>query len=137
MISIICTTSFDISNTGTTGFFRAEKLPFSDQTDMNITNQSDWLISRNKQRNFETLLQIASLRTQIEYNNPPLKVNDLWRFEFSVENLSVYTEKDELDLLHKDANAVPMLIISENGEIKANMTSTLGNKANLQFFTKR
>ena len=137
MISIICQTSFDITCTGTTGFFKAERLPFPDQSGAIITNQSDWLISRNKQRNFETLLQILGLRTQVFYDNLPIKQNDQWIFEFFVENDSVYTESSELDILHKDSNSIPMLIISENGEIQANMTTAIGNTTNIQFFKKR
>ena len=137
MISIICQTSFDITCTGTTGFFKAERLPFNDQSGAIISNQSDWLISRNKQRNFETLLQILGLRTQVFYDSPPIKQNDHWLFDFFVENDSVYSESSDLDILHKDANSIPMLIISDNGEVHASMTFTDGNSPNLQFFKKR
>ena len=60
-----CQTLFDITATGTTGHCKSVRMPYSDAAGQVIRDQVTWNRSRNQQRNWETLQQILSLRTQI------------------------------------------------------------------------
>lgn len=115
MPRIRCRTFFDITRTGVTGFFRQEKLPFDDDSGKRITNRASWTLARNQFRNFEAILQILSLRTQVFDVSTPTKNNEYWEFEFSVDGLAVYSKDSlsDLDVLKSDANSVPMLVFSD------------------------
>ena len=55
-------TLVDISATGMISEFRADvPLPFVDDLKNIINNQETWIISRNEQRNWETLVQCISI----------------------------------------------------------------------------
>jgi len=62
---ILCRTLFDCSATGVTGHYRPSQVPFEDSAGNTIANQHDWMFARNQQRNWETLNQLISLRTQV------------------------------------------------------------------------
>ena len=66
-----CKTYFDINNTGVTGHFKASRVPFTDKSGQQITNEMSWNIARNQQRNWETLTQLISMRTQIAKMSAP------------------------------------------------------------------
>lgn len=105
-----CRTLFDITATGVTGHYKGSRVPFKDFNGQNIVTEEDWNKARNQQRNWETLTQIISLRTQIFDLGTPNKVDDHWVFEFSVETSSVFgTDADPVIYLYKDADQVPML----------------------------
>lgn len=118
---IKCHTLFDISSTGITN-----RKPPIDLTD---TQQYEWMLNRNRQNNFDTLVQVVSLRTQPEditkstvgeldfttankfgflfENEEPQKV---WSFTFSINYNNVYNDGiDELGALYTDCDGVPML----------------------------
>jgi len=63
-MQILCRTFFDCSPTGITGHYRPSQVPFTDGAGNTINNQHDWTFARNQQRNWETLNQLISLRTQ-------------------------------------------------------------------------
>jgi hypothetical protein len=114
---IRCYTLFNITRTGTT----------------NRTKPSDdvaaWLQSRNTQCNFDTILQIISLRSQPELLKDPQKLEInlsefnkfgllylskekvyCWSFEFEVQHSSVFDNGiDELGSLYTDCDNVPMI----------------------------
>jgi hypothetical protein len=111
-MKILCRTLFDCTHTGITGNFRINQLPFIDQSGKKIANHSDWNFSRNQQRNWETIMQMISLRAQptiIEYPD----VKDLaWEFVFEVESSGVYSSNGQLDdygELLKECNGIPMI----------------------------
>jgi hypothetical protein len=108
---IQCRTQFDITATGITGHCKPSRMPFRDSAGTTITDQADWNRSRNQQRNWETLTQLISLRTQVVDLTFPVKENDLWVFEFTVENESLFLDNnDSLAVLKSDCQGVPMLI---------------------------
>jgi len=103
MIRIRCRTLFDITQTGSTGHFKPERLPFTDRSGNRIVDINTWEKSRNTQRNLETLLQIISLRTQVFEVTDPIKTKKIWSFEFSTETTGAYgTFDDPVSLLKKD-----------------------------------
>jgi len=105
-----CRTQFDITATGITGHYKGSRTPFKDLSGQNIATEEDWNRARNQQRNWETLTQIISLRTQIFNLDTPKQVNNQWEFEFSVETPSIFgTDINPVLYLYKDADLVPML----------------------------
>jgi hypothetical protein len=112
-MKILCRTLFDCSCTGVTGSFRPGELPFQDRAAQTIQSQLDWNRSRNQQRNYETLLQIFSLRTQPQNITTPTKINNAWQFEFESESegvFDVYGNADPLAGLKLDCDGVPMVM---------------------------
>jgi hypothetical protein len=110
---ILITTAFDITATGVTGNFRSEKLPMITQTGAEIPDYMAWTRSRNQQRNLETVLQLAQMRSQIDGVTDPQRNTDtgLWQFEFSVERPEVYAMgDDDLACLRDDCQNVPIVI---------------------------
>jgi hypothetical protein len=111
MHSIQCRTLFDITQTDVRHQFNQSQMPFHDTAGHLITNHREWMLARNQQRNWETLVQILSLRIQPVDLSRPKRSDDWWQFEFAVENLSGLALEDrQLGLLEKDAAMVPMLI---------------------------
>lgn len=108
----VCTTLFDCSSTGITGHFRIGQIPFKDHNGRDIRNVNDWNRSRNQQRNFETLLQIISLRSQPERISTPKHTSKGWTFTFEVEAESTFAldgDPNPFAALYKDCNGVPMI----------------------------
>ena len=64
MIQISVRTLFDCTATGVVGHIKHDQLPFKDRADQPIGDEQTWLKSRNQQRNWESILQVISLRTQ-------------------------------------------------------------------------
>ena len=130
---IRCYTLFDITKTNVT--YRSK--PIDDVT--------TWLYNRNTQCNFDTILQVISLRSQPEVvKNPEKKQTDklfnfgslydtithYWVFEFEVQHSSVFDNgTDELGALYIDCNNVPM--IKCDTEI-ANLATCLDTSAQLK-----
>lgn len=107
-----CQTLFDVTATGVTGHFKSTRTPFLDRSGFLIANERDWNRARNQQRNWETLTQILSLRTQLfDIADPVLDLTEkLWMFEFSTEQSGAFgPELDPCEVLRSDANGVPML----------------------------
>jgi hypothetical protein len=118
---IACYTLFDITQTGILNRAR----PTSDQ------DYQDWLLKRNTQCNFDTILQAISLRSQPEIITFPVKKHTnlkntefglvykntykddvvVWEFDFEVHHASVFQDDaDELGCLYKDVQDVPMIV---------------------------
>lgn len=107
-----CRTLFDITITGITGHFKSAHMPFRDRAGQVIQDSASWNRSRNQQRNWETLTQILSLRTQLFALTTPIQdqTGTCWMFEFETETAGVYgAEDDPTRVLREDANGVPML----------------------------
>lgn len=111
---IKCYTLFDITKTNITS---------RTKPDDGVEN---WLHKRNTQCNFDTILQIVSLRSQPEVTKEPYKVEiefdnfgslykekhviPCWVFEFEVQHSSVFDNgSDELGALYIDCDNVPMI----------------------------
>jgi hypothetical protein len=107
-----CQTLFDITATGTTGHCKAVRMPYTDTAGQVIRDQTTWNCSRNQQRNWETLQQILSLRTQIMKITLPVtdQTGTRWMFEFETDTAGAFGPDDDATvILRQDAAGVPML----------------------------
>ena len=112
-MKILCRTLFDCTYTGTTGNFRINQLPFTDQSGKKIANHNDWNFSRNQQRNWETLVQIISLRAQPTIVTYPTYNFGCWEFVFAVETAGVYSgngQEDDYGALLNECSGIPMIV---------------------------
>ena len=118
---ITCYVLFDITNTGVLNRAR----PGDDQ------EYDTWLSNRNKQCNFDTILQVISLRSQPEIVDKPKRIDirfdtsenfgflyqqqenetyPCWTFEFDIQHPSVFHNGiSELGALYNDCDQVPMI----------------------------
>jgi hypothetical protein len=118
---ISCYTLFDITDTGVLN--RSKPDP--------ELELRDWLLKRNTQCNFDTILQAISLRSQPEILKLPelikIKFNEFqdfgflfeqqdseeyncWTFDFEIQHLSVFDNGiSELGALYDDCDGIPML----------------------------
>jgi len=119
---ITCYTLFDITVTGVLNRAR----PADD-----VTNIPEWVYQRNTQSNFDTLMQVISLRSLPELLTTPKKefikfdgeskfgflyVNDsdekypCWAFDFEIHSISVFEDGiSELGHLYRDCEQIPMI----------------------------
>ena len=137
-MKIVCRTLFDCSYTGVTGHFRVSEIPFVDRVGQKVNNQADWHHSRNQQRNWETLLQIVSLRTQPADLTVPVYKDGAWEFEFRSESEGVFEihgNPDPLAGLKDDCEGVPMMLnLKEQPSLSPTIT-TSGSSQNIWFST--
>jgi len=121
---IQCQTLFDITATGITGHIKPGRLPFIDRAGTKIVDADQWHRSRNQQRNWETITQLISLRTQVNMLTDPVKIQDRWQFEFEVENQNIFADNgDPLAILKIDCDSVPMLTgLSESATMDTVLT---------------
>lgn len=142
-MKIRCITLFDITQTNIS----------NRRKDLEIKNGGLFEKARNQQSNFETLLQIISLRSQPENITQPVKeicnkFNNLWGktyklkkekipvwyFSFTISQSSVFsTRDDKLELLVKDCDSVPLIIgLEEMTDLHSQISLTLQHK-NIHF----
>jgi len=134
MTKILCRCLFDITATGVTGHFKSSRIPFRDRAGQHITDESAWNRARNQQRNWETLTQLISLRTQVEDLTMPERFDGAWEFEFSTETPDAYGPADDPTLvLRMDSADVPMLQTPNNGEIITGSLTVTGPDQNIWF----
>ena len=141
IMKVLCRTLFDCTFTGVTGHLRPQQLPFTTKTGLTIDTPEQWNRSRNQQRNWETILQCISLKTQpIEVSEPNCFSKDeinVWQFSFQIEQLGIFDDgNDPLGLLKQDVHGVPMIVgLSETyqeGFLMPYMLAT-GDNANIFF----
>jgi hypothetical protein len=117
-MKILCRTLFDCTCTGITGNFRVAQLPINDRNEKTIVDQEQWNFSRNQQRNWETLLQMISLRALPTIVKYPTKTDHGWSFEFEVETPGVYSatgDESNTDALLYECAGIPMITgLTEN-----------------------
>ncbi len=134
MTKILCRCLFDITATGVTGHIKSSRIPFTDHAGQRITNELAWNRSRNQQRNWETLTQIISLRTQVIELTEPVRFEDAWEFEFATETPDAYgSEEDPTRILRLDTAGVPMIHNLPSGEIISQELITDGPDQNIWF----
>lgn len=116
---ICCRCQFDITATGVKSNLNKNRMPFVDESGVEIRDQISWNRSRDKQRNWETLLQVISLRTlPYDITNPEL-MNGWWKFEFTVDNISsVELDGDPVGSLRKDVQGVPMIVGLDESKVE-------------------
>ena len=113
-VIVRCRTLFDITVTGVRNHTSNSRLPFQDQAGQMVETDQQWVLSRNQQRNWETINQILALRTLPENTTTPESQDtDLgreWRFDFEIPSVSSISEGDRpMSLLLHDCEAVPMI----------------------------
>ena len=131
-----CQTLFDITATGVTGHYKQSRMPFHDRTAQLIHDAESWNRSRNQQRNWETITQILSLRTQLFDLTDPIadQTGTRWMFEFETESDGIYgPESDPVAVLRADAEGVPMLRELDNAPDIATALVTEGPRQNIWF----
>jgi hypothetical protein len=131
-----CQTQFDITATGVTGHFKSTRIPFQDRSGQTIHDAESWNRSRNQQRNWETITQILSLRTQLFLLTDPIQdqTGTRWMFEFETESDGIYGPSDDPTLvLRADANGVPMLRELNNDPDIETVLITEGSRQNIWF----
>lgn len=146
---ISCFTLIDITKTGVVSNYKPNALGFVDAADQKVHDEKSWTKSRNQQRNFETIVQVIGLRSQITFIDTPestlCNLTDLnfgtiftgtqrvWHFKFAVEHVEVFTRGDDpLILLSEDLNVVPCILkLEETAEIKNPIFQTLGSNKNI------
>lgn len=144
MHRISCYTLFDITKTGIAN--RAK--PGDD-----VLDKAAWIQKRNTQCNFDTILQIISLRAQPDVINDPKKISiildqkfgkvyhdtikhSVWSFDFTVQHSSVFADGiNELGYLYQDCIGVPM-ILSDNMDVKTVNTLQIDDDIRNIFFIK-
>ena len=136
--TIECKTLFDITATGVRNHYKSSKLPFTSADNQVISDMESWHQARNQQRNWETLVQIISLRTLPEDITVPVCVIENnkkhWKFTFSVPSIeSFYADDNLLGSLFRDCVGVPMISgLNETNNVVLTLTP-LGNDANIWF----
>lgn len=143
---IRCYTLFDITRTGVPNRARPQ--------DENI-DKIEWYKKRSTQCNFDTILQIISLRAQPEVSEYPkciemvmkdktmfgsqyvdYNIRKVWTFDFDVHNSVVFaTDNDELGALYHDCENVPM-IVTENSSVINTSTLQIDNNTKNIYFVK-
>lgn len=131
-----CQTLFDITATGVTGHCKVTRMPFRDSAGQTIQDSESWNRSRNQQRNWETLTQILSLRTQLFALTSPIRdqTGTRWMFEFETETNGIYgPESDPVLVLRSDAGGVPMIRELNNDPDIDTILVTEGPRQNIWF----
>lgn len=109
MQHIKITTKFDITHTNVTRNVNEKLLPVKINGHL-IESVEDWQKRRRQQSNWETLIQVISLRTQ-PLNIKSYKKDDDWVLEFDIDfDLVFAKDGDKLRLLKDDCEHVPMII---------------------------
>lgn len=119
---IRCYTLFDITQTGIT----------NRRNNANSNKNSQWEKDRNTQCNFDTIVQVISLRSQPENITKPEQgiiifdetsdfgflfeqeeeAQSYWHFDFTISYQGVYNDGiDEFGYLYADCDGVPMIKI--------------------------
>jgi hypothetical protein len=133
-LRFFCKTLFDITATGVTGHFKSSRIPFRDRSGKNIVDEITWNQARNQQRNWETLTQLLSMRTQIFEIEVPKKHHEIWSFEFEVDTPGVFgTPEHPVEMLLLDAEGIPMLLGLENTYDLLPVLITDGEDQNIWF----
>lgn len=149
-------TLFDITRTGVLKIFDPRIPAFIDDADQLVRNQTEWNRSRNQQRNWETLVQLISLRAQPIMLENPKKLPDadvfelglglawpspqsVWTVSFATEHTRVYCDQqDDLGQLKKECQHVPMLIgLTETVDLSRACIETTGEYTNISFAVTR
>lgn len=121
-----CYTLFDITNTGIIMPFNSNlNAMFLDTAEQPVYNEKTWERSRNQQRNWDTMVQIISMRAQpmilqsakmleddvAQYNFGGFYTgkHKIWAFRFGIEAKDAYSKSgNPVYQLLEDSNLVPM-----------------------------
>lgn len=144
-------TLIDISPTGIISEFRDNvPLPFVDDLKNIINNQETWNVSRNEQRNWETLIQCISIRAQPIMLESPIEEEvsitsldfgytgkkKVWTFDFGFETPDIYLNNDDpVNLLTHQLDVIPIITgLNETANLTTSTMVTTGTKVNTLCF---
>lgn len=134
MITIECSTGFDITATGVLGQYRENREIRNLADGSTIANREAWLRARNQQRNWETMNQIIALRCLPENIQTPRRVGDQWKFQFDIDTLAAVSDQfGDLEFLRRDAQGVPMIMGLDECQNLDAMIRTQGTMINTDF----
>ena len=97
---------------------------------------TSWNFSRNQQRNWETINQLISLRTQPTDIQPATNVKGVWQFVFEVDQPLVYSAsglEGDFDSLTSESNGVPMITGLNETLTNSTVLTTAGPDQNIWF----
>lgn len=99
---------FDITNTGVTRNFKPCTFP-QVINGVKVSSEQEWGRLRKQQCNWETVVQVVSLRTQ-PFDIQTTKLSDTWILEFDIDHTGVYfKDHDPVGLLRDDFRGVAMI----------------------------
>jgi hypothetical protein len=120
-----------------------------------IDSVDDWIHKRNSQCNFDTVLQVISLRSQPDVVKLPvrqiLQEEDLekfgflfkyskdveqyyWKFEFEVQHTSVFENGiTTLGALYNDCSEVPMIVFDNQSQSLVDFLNISDELKNIHF----
>lgn len=134
MITIRCSTRFDITPTGVLGQYRENREVLDQARGDVIRDRAAWLRARNQQRNWDTMNQIIALRCLPERIQAPRRMGEMWQFEFDVPDLAaVSAQPGDLEFLRRDAHGVPMILGLDEAPDLDSMIHALGPRTNTDF----
>ena len=140
-----CYTLVDITKTGIVSIYKPSPI-FLDDVGNLIVDQQTWNDSRNQQRNWETAVQIISLRAQPMFLEESKMIKDVdftttkfgteytgtahvWSFNFGFENQGIPVES-----LKQDIDSIPIIIgLNEMVDFPAKTFITSSKYANVYF----
>lgn len=133
---IRCSSLFDCTRTGIVGNYNINSLPIHKTNGISVKNQQQWYFARNQQRNFETLLQLISLRAQPTVLCDPLQQDHRWVFDFEVDTMAVYSkhgQDTDLEMLLADCEGTPMIVGLNEQNVTSAAIVTNGADQNIWF----
>ena len=149
MNKVICYTLFDCTATGILNHAKVTQLPLTDRQGHILSDQTALTKARNQQRNWETLTQLISLRTQVTIYSEPQILQDasvavlglnrragrIWTFEFGSEFADIYDISGKpLAALIQDCDGVPLITgLDEAVENLEPVIRTTGSVINTKF----
>ena len=137
---IRCWTLFDITHTGI-----LNRLSSTESVN------EEWIHRRNTQCNFDTILQIISLRSQPDVVHLPEMINCIdhsmfgeaysenetltcWKFDFEVHHSEVFTQNGvKFAALYEDCEGVPMIHCKIHGQYATSFLTTAIELKNIHF----
>jgi len=144
MRKIKCYCLFDITSTGVTGHQRQSTYPFTTKKGHVIVDQLHLTNARNQQRNWDTVLQLIGLRTQVfEITDPVIIKNEnifsnaksddrVWAFTFEIEPQAQWSvDNDEFWILKHDSERTPMIVGLQETALLEPWITALGADANI------
>jgi hypothetical protein len=142
-----CYTLFDITKTGNIH----RKPPINGTPEQT----KRWEKTRNTQANFDTIIQVVSLRSQPEDITDPIEeiiifdgeldmfgflfdnddmAHSCWSFEFTIPHNKVFDDGvNELGYLYNDCNGVPMIKVGTEWEKLPNFLDSTPELKNIHF----
>lgn len=136
----------DITATGIVAPYNSKFKQVIDDSDTIINNERLWNKSRNKQRNWETVVQVLGLRSLPNIlNTPESRYDDLsnyefgsdytgkenvWVFRFTTEHIGLFSgSRSNTELLDQDLHQVPITVnLDETVDINPSIINTLDPK---------